>query len=347
MNLDLRIGASSVRVMVQIAAGRGLDAAACVRGTGIGPDILDDPLAEITIRQELAVMRNVLRHCGAEPGLGVLAGAEYHMAMHGMFGLCLATGRTLRESLTTALPYVDLGWALGPVNFTEADGIAMVSFDDSAVPADVQAFLAERNVAASRVIHRELLGADLPLLAVHFRHCAPPDTTAHVALFGVEPTFNAGDISLRIPAEQLDIPLPQGNEWVQRGYEVACHELLTRRRARTGVSGAVRDLLVQRPGELPDTDAVARALSVSPRTLARRLDDEGTSFRALVDEVRETLAEQLLRSDGMTTEQVARRLGYADPASFIRAFKRWKVQTPQQYRTGAAEITAKLRVPAT
>jgi AraC-like DNA-binding protein len=69
-------------------------------------------------------------------------------------------------------------------------------------------------------------------------------------------------------------------------------------------------------------------LHVDPRTLRRHLDAEGTSFRALSDEVRSTIAIELLTGAGMTIEESAARLGYHDAARFTRAFKRWTGRTP-------------------
>lgn len=75
---------------------------------------------------------------------------------------------------------------------------------------------------------------------------------------------------------------------------------------------------------------VAAALHLDPRTLHRRLAAEDTSFRALRNEVNETLATELLTIVGLSVEQVARRLGYADATSFHHAYKRWTGHAPSQ-----------------
>ncbi|MCP2287699.1 AraC-type DNA-binding protein [Nocardia amikacinitolerans] len=102
---------------------------------------------------------------------------------------------------------------------------------------------------------------------------------------------------------------------------------------RVGVAGSVRDELIRDPAAIPDLPRVAAALLLSSRTLSRRLNAEGTSFRALVDEVRRARSEQLLGHTRLTTEQVASRLGYAESASFIRAFRRWNGCPPQEFRS--------------
>jgi AraC-like DNA-binding protein len=94
----------------------------------------------------------------------------------------------------------------------------------------------------------------------------------------------------------------------------------------------VRSRLLAEPGTIPSMAQIARELNVTTRTLHRHLAAEGVSFRTLIDEVRETLATELLTGTGLSVEQVARRLGYAEPASFTHAFIRWHGVAPGRYR---------------
>ena len=102
------------------------------------------------------------------------------------------------------------------------------------------------------------------------------------------------------------------------------------------MSGQVRDLLLRDPSRMPGQEQVAAALDVSVRTLRRQLDAEGTSFRAVVDQTREDLAEELLATAGCTVAQVARRLGYAEASSFVHAFRRWKGVSPRRWAREAS-----------
>jgi AraC-like DNA-binding protein len=84
----------------------------------------------------------------------------------------------------------------------------------------------------------------------------------------------------------------------------------------------------------PNIEGVARALGTSPRTLQRRLLEEGTSFRDVVEEVRAELARRYL-GERVALHDVAFRLGYAEVSAFLRAFKRWTGMTPTQFRRAA------------
>ncbi|UFS96876.1 AraC family transcriptional regulator [Nocardia huaxiensis] len=328
--------------MTRLAEERGMPAAACLAGTGIAPEAVLDPNSEITARQELTVVRNLLARFGDEPGLGIEAGSRYHISMYGPWGLALLSSRTLRDAVDVALRNVELAFAFGQLSFEEEDGKVRIRFDDHEVPEDARPFLAERVMTGIQTLGRELYSIGIPLDYIAFAHPAPADTSRHVAMFGVEPAFGVRCTEANFDAAYLDLELPQANDWARSTCEQLCKDLLARRHARTGIAGAVRDLLVRNPGEIPDQTAVAAELFMSPRTLSRRLNEERTSFRALLDEVRQMMSEELLDHTDMTTDQVAARLGYSEAASFIRAFRRWKGCPPQEYRARTGRMSARM-----
>ena len=103
-------------------------------------------------------------------------------------------------------------------------------------------------------------------------------------------------------------------------------------RARTGVAQQVRVLITQRLAEGAPMATVAGDLGMTERTLRRRLGVEGTSYRALLEEVRESLAAEMLATGRLAVEDVALRLGYAEASSFIAAFRRWTGRTPTAWQ---------------
>jgi AraC-like DNA-binding protein len=79
-------------------------------------------------------------------------------------------------------------------------------------------------------------------------------------------------------------------------------------------------------------DHVASSMHMSARTLQRRLEDEGTRFGEVLEEVRARLARTWLRDPSLGLSEIAARLGFADLATFSRAFKRWTGMPPGQWR---------------
>src|SRR5262249_50759852 len=94
----------------------------------------------------------------------------------------------------------------------------------------------------------------------------------------------------------------------------------------------VRDLLVRDLSAAPSLDEAARRLHVSARTLHRRLQSEGSSFRSIKDAVRRELALARLEKTRDSVAKIATDLGYAEPSAFFRAFEGWKGVAPTAYR---------------
>lgn len=111
-----------------------------------------------------------------------------------------------------------------------------------------------------------------------------------------------------------------------------CGDMLCATRMRTGLAAMVQQFLLAnltRPARL---EATARFLHMTPRTLRRKLRQENTSFRELVDELRMDAAVMYLRNTELTMEQIAHAVGFSDSAKFRRAFRRWTRSTPLQVR---------------
>jgi AraC-like DNA-binding protein len=106
-------------------------------------------------------------------------------------------------------------------------------------------------------------------------------------------------------------------------------------RVETGLRSAdrVRQYLQSVPAaRIPDMAAAARVLGMSERSLRRRLADEDVSYRDIVRSMLETSAGHILLDPNRTIQEAAAALGFAAPAAFHRAFKRWTGMTPRQYR---------------
>lgn len=97
------------------------------------------------------------------------------------------------------------------------------------------------------------------------------------------------------------------------------------------------------PARAPTLAEVARALAVSPRTLRRRLAEEGTSYRQLTQAQRSAAARALLEDPELHVKGIAAELGFSDLTAFHRAFRRWCRRTPGEYRAAALGSPAEPR----
>ena len=115
----------------------------------------------------------------------------------------------------------------------------------------------------------------------------------------------------------------------------ALDEAIVQLDALKQVSHQVRTYLESRLESDPDIDSAAASLAYSRRTLTRRLREEGSSFLKIKDQLRRTLALQLLATTRLPVEAISARVGFADLSTFHRAFKKWTGTTPQVYQRSA------------
>lgn len=329
---DFQRGIASMQLQAQLGLDHGLSLAACLDGSGVTPAQLADATVVVGAHQELALVRNLVRRLKQVPDLGLRAGQRYHFTAYGILGFAIVSSPNLRSALDVALRYLNLTYAYTQISGEEADGEMRLVFDDRVIPEDVRQFLLERDAAAAFTLQREMFSTSLVPRALRLRGAPPPYAAEFARVFGIEPQFGAPRNEVTLDSTVLGAPLPQANEASRSMAEEQCRRLLAARKARSGLAERVRDQILRQPGHIPQMGAVAGKLLLTPRTLRRRLLDEGTSYKALTDEVRETLAEELLSAANLSVEQIAERLGYSEAASFIHAFKRWKGRPPHRYR---------------
>lgn len=337
---DFPRGVASVALMTGYGAEHGVPVPALLRGTDLTEARLHDPDAQIDAHTELAVVRNLVRQLD-RPGMGIEVGRRYRITTFGIFGFACVSSPTLAEAIDFALRYLELSFTFClPVTQWE-NGEFIGRIHDESVPADVRQFLVERDVTAMHQVMSDLLGRHLELLRAEFRFPEPPYADLLTQVTVARPRFGRPDNLVVIDPAILDQPLPQANEHTLAICLAQCRDLVHRRRARTGIAAEVRARLVPRGGmdgftAPPGIDTVAADLNMSTRTLRRHLDAAGTSYRALLDEVRRALAEEMLTATPLSVSDVAIRLGYAEASTFIYAFKRWTGGTPAAYRRARA-----------
>lgn len=313
---------------------RGVPVATCLRGTGLTADLLADPNAEISATAELAVIANLLRELDDPPGLGLRAGTLFRLTSYGMWGFALISSPTPRSAIQAGLQFIDLTFAFSDIQMRRADTELQLTLTAPDVAEPLRRFVIERDMAAIQTLNRDLLATPIPINHVCFAFPAPPpaDLALYTETFGLIPEFDAEECLAGFDQAHVDAPLPQANEHTAAVATEHCRDLLDRRKARGGTAGRVRDILVEHLAHPPDAPQLAAMLFVSERTLRHRLAKEGTSYRALLDEVRERLAEEMLVTRGLPVAEIAHRLGYVEVSSFSQAFRRWKGMGPRAYR---------------
>ena len=194
---------------------------------------------------------------------------------------------------------------------------------------------AEFALAVALKLARESSGEDIAPLQVCFTHAAPEDASEHRRFFRSPVRFSSGSNSMILSEVDAARPMQAADEALSSIIRRRLDKALAERDLHDSrqLSGRVRHLLVEHLGETTLTpETVARALAVSRRTLSRHLADEGTSFRKILDDVRQEFACALLQDRSLSIGDVAFFLQYSEPAAFNRSFRRWTGRTPGAFR---------------
>ncbi|SDJ70596.1 transcriptional regulator, AraC family [Nocardioides sp. YR527] len=324
--------AIGVRHLLAAARERGIEASDALAGTGLDAE---RPIDEVTGWQELAVARNLARALSDTTGLGVALGRRLHLVSYGAAGLAALACSTPRNALKLARYFPDRLAVLSRTELEEVGHRSALRFDAGRIPADVRRMLLERDVIAVTTALREVAGRPLTGLTIDLELGRDAAHDELVDALRITPSYDAPATRLLMDDAFLDAPAPQADPdaLVEAMVDVAQH--LDRRPPRSNVAGAVVAHLEQQPGP-PRLEPVAAALHTTPRTLRRQLAAEGTSFRALADEVRRARADALLAEGRLSVEQIGVELGYADAAAFSHAFRRWTGLSPSQFRRSAS-----------
>jgi len=315
-----------------------------VRSAGVDVDgwlavhgLAESELEEAALTMSLGQFRRLLLDAIAltrEPALGLFVGERLVARTHGFVGYAAMNSRTLREVLDVFSQFLSLRISILKLAYAVDGADVRVRIEELVPLGDIQRPVVEAVVMSVRNTLQAISMGAFQIRSVELPFAAPDHAELTREMLGCEIRYDAPTVALRLPAEVLDQRLKMADP---RVFEEAARVLQRQRdqlEATEAWAGRVRRVLLESQAGFPSLQATARLLHVTPRTLHRRLKDEGTSYRAVLDDIRHRLAVDQLRAGLSSVEEIAYTLGYSDPANFRRAFKRWAGVPPSGYRDG-------------
>ncbi len=327
------VSAGYARNLMNHALSRGVDSVVLAELSGVSPGDLEDPDARVPLARYMALMRAAKTLCG-DPALALRLGAVNDFKELSVVGLICYAAPTMGEALIELNRYgrlvaeVDMAVAGPRFQVMPLDGgLWLVD-----LRGDPNSFPEMTESTWSRFISETARHfPDAPFAkAVHVTHAEPEHGAEYERILKVPVTFGSDRNAILMDASWLSIPLHNPSRYAFGVLSEHADRLLSSLENAKTTRGQVEGLLIPtlHKGDVGMED-VAKALGMSRASLYRKLKVEGVGFDALVDDLRHRMALHYLSGRKTSVNETAYLVGFSDPSSFSRAFKRWTGSSPR------------------
>ncbi len=297
---------------------------------------LDDPDYQVP----LPVIELMLASITRQPDqtlIGLRMAHNIQPAELGPLGYLAQTCTTLADALDAAVRYRGLLSNIGRASVVPVPGGAELRWEILAGGRLFRQHAVEYLLGSLVLLARLLMPErqELPL-SISFPHSRPDDPRyirEYIAFFKCPVYFDRSYACALLPTQVLQTRLRHGDAFMREILENHAEELLKKRMTTSSLSDEVchliRALMIN---SNPTKETVAAQLCISGRSLHRRLQEEGTSYRELLDQVRLEMTSRKLQAGTESIAEIAEQLGFSTRQAFLRWFKNHTGKTPSEYR---------------
>lgn len=316
------------------AAFLGLDTDHALQAAGLSHADLSDNAQRIPSTSHERLLSYLLSHSD-DPLFGLHSARYVQPGSWSVLGYITLNCATLGEAISRIVPYEKLVGDMGVSRVESSAEQTRLIWSCRHEQPLIRRHMVE-NVLASWLLYARWI-ADTPHspAAVWFEHAQPDGVQLQVYenAFGCPVLFDQPCNALVIPNHLLAIELRQADANLLRTLEEHALGLMAKfdddQPLPARVKSALRLLLKD---GLPRKERVAERFQMTERTLQRHLQQAGTSYQLILDELRQELAEHYLVRSDLPVQDIASYLGFSESRSFHRSFKIWTGQTPGEYR---------------
>jgi AraC-like DNA-binding protein len=310
----------------------GVDPKPVLAAAGVPGDLLRDPENRIPFLMLGRLAAEAVAASGC-PHFGALLGLRGGVHSLGLVGRLMAKAPTVQDAV--------LDLCLNQVRFIEGavtylavrDGVGLWGYTVQAPPLRGIPAILDAALGIAVGMLRQLCARRGE--EVRFGRAAPADVTAYRAAFRIPCVFDAEQTCVVLPPDLLAAPVRTADPALRRILRRQVAEYWARVQP-TVAEQAKRALAAHLTLENASLDVVAATLGIGPRTLNRRLQAEGTSFRVVLGQARHEVACQLLGGTRLPVTEIGAALGYATPPGFVRAFRRTSGAAQSTWRRASA-----------
>jgi AraC-like DNA-binding protein len=333
-----------LRQIADLLGGMGVDVDRWLARSRLSREQLNNPSLALAYPTFQGLAHDALT-MSREPALGLLIGERLLANSHGMLGYAALSSGTIRQALELVERYAPLRTSLISISHAVHGGDVRIAFAETRPLGDVQRLVLEAVMLSIKNVLDSISMGVCQVNLVAFPFAAPDYAPLARDLFRCDVKYGQSWAGAALPQTVMDLPLKMADPQAFHEAALICQRELDKLTANESLAARVRRLLLEKQNGFPSLQVTARMLHMTPRTLHRRLVDEGTSFHELLEDVRRTIAVEHVKSGRFSIEEIAYMLGYSDLANFRRAFRRWESVSPSAYR--AAQMDTGVSAPVT
>jgi AraC-like DNA-binding protein len=321
-----------VPLLLEMMEKRGIPAERMLEGMDL-PDRSrwNEPGLRILASDNEKLVRRALALSG-EPWLGWEFGLSMGVSTHGFLGYAAMSSATMGDAIDLAVKFFRTRSTIVALEFFVESGQAVIQANEQLALNDLASFTIESLFSSLYFMGQKML-ADRKLTGeVRFAYPEPPYFEKLKLLLPGPSLFDCPHHQLRFDAELLTLPLKFADPRLSQMAESQCEEEMAGIQLPPALLGQVKRVILAEVGNFPNVDEVANQLHMSSRTLKRKLQQLGTSYQKVLDDLRRGLAVEYLTRSRHSIDEIASLLGYSDASNFARAFRRWTGKNPSDYR---------------
>ncbi|KAF1067712.1 MAG: putative HTH-type transcriptional regulator [Pseudomonas citronellolis] len=333
----LRLGDLSVGFVHGLAdalASHGVAAGQLLDSYGLDSLRLGEPGARLSIPRFMRLGHAAIQLSG-DPALGLRMGQCSRPGQVGLAGVTAAQAPDLRAAARAMIRF-ELLYAQnyrGQSSLTEDAGGAWLRFYSISPYNDYNRFVVDSVLAGWLSQLGRIVGVTVRPQRVEIEYPAPAYAERYEAFFGCPVVFSAEANRVRLDRTSLALANPEHCPSTWRQLLALCEKELEQLTRTRSLGERITQLLGPLlNGREPELEEIAARLKMPTWTLRRKLAEEGTQFRTLLNDTRRDLAMVYIRDTDLAFGEIAYLLGFASAEAFQRAFKRWSGQPPGEYR---------------
>jgi len=323
---------SATLMLVRLMESLGIDVRKRFRELGVDYELLHEPSARIPDEVVIQLWDTLVKESG-DPCIGLKSADFWHPTSMHALGFAWMASTTLKEAFERVVRYNHFITQNQKFVFDETASYFRFTIHESEAPFVFPQEFYDASMSFAKTMCDESYGPGFSFLRVDMRRPEPSCVDMFRGRFKAPIVFGAESNTLYLSKEVALKALSTANADLARVNEEIVSVYLEQIEHGT-VSKQVRARLIEQlPSGNVSQESIASALYMSTRTLQRKLQEEGTSYKELLTETRHELAMRYISTSNSPVGEVAYLLGFSEVGNFTRAFKRWTGMAPTEYRS--------------